>query len=370
MPKHVAGGSRFYGSGNGVNKIDDLTKYSNPSADNVVIIYSKTFGNRPLIVLALPALPALPALLALLAVLHISYLSHPSRNFVAPRTPRTPRTSPLFFFSGPRPLTMSRPPRFSPFDALGLKFGRYNPSEIGKAFRRASLHAHPDKRPFSSVDRWPTQVQVNLSRDFLLEGDNHAKYQGYPRRFFPENGGEAAYQELPNSPFNVCSSCASVIDCLCGSARVAFSVCATCGMVLQSDCLRDHQQSEHKIYECDICGDTSASESDLTKHQQLEHIICDHCGKMVDLQFAKQHIREHTCKICKEVHADMIEHLEKDHLYEIFDRSTPGSNARSRPAMKSRLANCCFTSLGNMELFGAQHALARSSTFQKRQPTS
>ncbi len=67
-------------------------------------------------------------------------------------------------------------------------------------------------------------------------------------------------------------------------AKVAFSVCTTCHMVPPSDRLKGHQQREHKIYECELCGDTSTSEYGLNDRRQREHVMCecDHCGEMIE----------------------------------------------------------------------------------------
>ena len=205
---------------------------------------------------------------------------------------------------------------FSPFDALGLDPDDLVPEDldvdpvdyaekrIRKAFRAASLHSHPDRREAYGIPptQWPTQQQLEASRDYLLQKWNSDRYRGYLRTFFPKQVGEAAYtRSLGSPPFDVCTNCARLVTfCPCKElSTMSFSICTSCRMVLPSECLKRHQRRDHGM-----CKHCEQFPPDAYEHICQEHrnLVCKICGT-VDVRMMKHVVELHSlpdCEVCED----------------------------------------------------------------------
>jgi len=111
-------------------------------------------------------------------------------------------------------------PTYSLFDALGLDPAPHSRKAIIQAYKKATLHCHPDPRQKHKInpDRWPLIHHLDAARAYLERelNDQNVVNQGivqlysqYPRTFFPTEavGSPLVYQPLGSSisDFSHCS---------------------------------------------------------------------------------------------------------------------------------------------------------------------
>jgi hypothetical protein len=160
----------------------------------------------------------------------------------------------------------------SPLSILGLKYGEKNNDAFKKAYKRASLHCHPDKNPNPVI---PDSYYGLLkeAHDWLERGDSIVQFKGYPVIFFPgaENIGQPTVFKIPiSSRFTVCE---------CGEIPADSST------------------------QCNTPGCEQSIQQDFT--------VCNACKTPIPVHGYNAHISEHElCFLCKEV-------INKDH-YQVF----------------------------------------------------
>lgn len=221
-------------------------------------------------------------------------------------------------------------PDYSPFDALGLDYGAYNVAQIRRAFLRASLRCHPDKRPRELAGKWPLQSHVVESRDFLMESlptEYLTEYKSYPRTFSPERPGKEAWHP-PRCP-------------LCTEARrcrhaQGFRQCEECWMVLPvapsprsrphrspssppRDPFQEHRLEAHSAsdrHACEMCPGIGSEAHYRSEHPEQ---CCELCEEFTFAPDLEQHFLDHhtleKCRGCRASRRNRkaVQHIRNEH---------------------------------------------------------
>ncbi|KZL64536.1 hypothetical protein CT0861_05062 [Colletotrichum tofieldiae] len=188
---------------------------------------------------------------------------------------------------------------FSPFDALGLTWGKYDATGIKKAYRRAALVCHPDKRERNGIQphRWPQMWQLEEAKDYLLKAESEElkKFEGFPQTFFQLND-KSPYFQIPQP--------------LPGH----FKHCDICEVVVLSDDFTKHLE-EHQKTICPECDEREQLD-DIADHLTKLHDYrtCHHCQTLRAPTEHNDHIKNyHQCPLCDMDQAFIINHLEEAH---------------------------------------------------------
>lgn len=210
----------------------------------------------------------------------------------------------------------------SPLSILGLKYTENNKDAIKKAYKRATLHCHPDKNHNPIIPATYFNL-LTEARDWLERGDSIVQFKGYPVVFFPQanNIGQPTIFEIPiSSQFTVCE-CGEILaesSTQCDtpgceqSIQQDFTVCNVCKTPIPIHGYDVHI-SEHEL--CFLCGKVNDED-----HYQVSHpeAICPLC----DAVNLYDHIQSHaidSCSTCRNKldernDFELVNHIRQDHL--------------------------------------------------------